>query len=922
MWIYGVLNSYVPSQAVRLTYGYAEYAIHPCYNRKTWQDIDDLVFEVNHDAFMYPSTQPSSSIEPTDILIPASSSSSPTERNSSCDIKKIKIQSTTNLAINMFDFRAFSNTSNVALRGIANQSTTFNDDDARFGASNAVDNDTATFSSTIDGPGQWWQVILETSADIHSIQILNRYCGQDPSDRLGCLCRLANAEIILYNDDMSSITTRILGNTCGMILIAEIFACPNTLAPVEPTAHQTVSPSPSLSMGPSILSNLSMSPVSQNPSFQPVDSVTKQSTHSPAHIVESTFCNVKTVRIQSTTTLPINMFEFEALSDGIDFAELGTASQSTTFNNDELKFGAANALDGNQASFSSTLEGNREWWQVIFDSAIPIQRIQIFNRYCGQDTSDPLGCLCRLSYSEILLYNETGGLIATKILGNTCELQLLVVDYLPLCSISSTPTEPNVQQTNSPSGLSSINPSYTLPATVSPISKGNTSLTAHPSSSPLDTIMSGSSCGVKRIKIQSTTIQPIHVFEIKIISQGVNVAVEGNAIQSTTFKDDAEKFGANNSVDGDEATFSSTAEQSGQWWQVQLQKSVDIDLIEIMNRYCGPDPTDPLGCLCRLSDVELVLYDEDGDVLVTRAFGNTCGVLSIEENFSCSRTRVPSLSPSLFTVSPISMADTGRPSPNLFAATSQPTSSPITKLLIAAYDSTLKAPKCAQVSAGCSSGSLLIGSGSFSSPYLESNAPNTVDGCEGDNATRTNFSGSVYQQDECIDVIVLTSVDDNFLQVGHEVNVNVSVWSAQSVSDRTDPHKSSIAHIYYALDIQNITWKHIHSEIVEPSQGEHTFAVNFALESDFSISPDSSSLTILQAVRVSYSYAQYYSSDPCPENQGYTDVDDLIFAVSLLPTTTTPTKSPASSAYCHVQGAWDTFFLLCFFQLLVLCTIL
>ena len=287
-------------QAVRLTYGYAEYAIHPCYNRKPWHDIDDLVFEVDHET--YPSTHPSASIEPTD-------SSGPTELMSACNIKKIKIQSTTDLAINMFELGAFYNGSNVALGNAANQSSTFNEDNTKFGANNAVDNDTTTFSSTNDAPGQWWQIILENSTDIHSIQILNRYCGQDTSDPLGCLCRFTNAEIKLYAENMSIMTTRLLGNTCGMLLIVELFACPNTLSPIEPTTQQTINPSP-----PSML------PASQYPSFQPVETFTERPTYpiskgnitlSPVDSTKSSSCGVKRIKIQSMTTQPINIFEFK-----------------------------------------------------------------------------------------------------------------------------------------------------------------------------------------------------------------------------------------------------------------------------------------------------------------------------------------------------------------------------------------------------------------------------------------------------------------------------------------------------------------------------------------------------------------------------------------------------------------------------------
>ncbi len=42
------------TQAIRLNFGYAEYAIDPCARSSSFYDVDDLVFDVNHDMFPKP----------------------------------------------------------------------------------------------------------------------------------------------------------------------------------------------------------------------------------------------------------------------------------------------------------------------------------------------------------------------------------------------------------------------------------------------------------------------------------------------------------------------------------------------------------------------------------------------------------------------------------------------------------------------------------------------------------------------------------------------------------------------------------------------------------------------------------------------------------------------------------------------------
>jgi hypothetical protein len=153
------------------------------------------------------------------------------------------------------------------------------------------------------------------------------------------------------------------------------------------------------------------------------------------------------------------------------------------------------------------------------------------------------------------------------------------------------------------------------------------------------TISTDSNCypRARIVKLESTTDKPIHIFEVEVNSSGNNIAVGGVAIQSSTFK----SFGASLAIDDDINTFSHTNDNSA-WWQVDLGTEQEIDSVQILNRWCG-DPSDPNGCLCRLSDAKLILLDSQGSTIVTQSVGNTCGklspVFSFSSSFACPSVR-------------------------------------------------------------------------------------------------------------------------------------------------------------------------------------------------------------------------------------------------------------------------------------------
>lgn len=450
---------------------------------------------------------------------------------------------------------------------------------------------------------------------------------------------------------------------------------------------------------------------------------------------------------------------------------------------------------------------------------------------------------------------------------------------------------PSSQPSASPSDGPSIAP-FIPPATQYPsyqpssspvVSNGPSIRPTHMHQTP-STPTVATTTTIKKIKLESTSSFAIHAFEVRCVFNGTNVALAGQALQSSTFNDNEAKFGAHRAVDGDESTFFSTAAGGGQWWELTLQTAVQTVNVQILNRYCQK-PSDPTQCLCRLSNAKLKLYDESDNIIEVRQLGNTCGVLSISEDFTPRlSTNEPSLSPSSHTQTPVEVDPTPGPSSNK-----------TDDAVVALYDTDLKAPICLVMGKQCSSENLLAGSGLFEGVHRELNAPNIVDDCAGDNLTLL-ASSVYYQQDESVEKIVIRSIDEHVIQIGREIEIDISVWPTRSTSQRPDPGKWSIAHVYYTSNVEtdNITWNYVWSEVVEPSLEMHTFTTRLALESKGSLD-ESTPPFRLMAVRVSYSYGAY-KPDPCPVNKGFTDIDDLIFVASFAPPTSAPTVSPVSGS--------------------------
>jgi hypothetical protein len=137
---------------------------------------------------------------------------------------------------------------------------------------------------------------------------------------------------------------------------------------------------------------------------------------------------------------------------------------------------------------------------------------------------------------------------------------------------------------------------------------------------------------VRSIRIESTTGEPIQIFELQAYTtSGLEVATGKVATQSSTFKDDNVKFGASNAVDGNNSTFSHTNDASSTW-EVDLAGDYGISFTSIQNRWCG-GTSDNSNCLCRLTNAKLSLLDVQGEVVSSVKVGNTCGTLTVKNDF-------------------------------------------------------------------------------------------------------------------------------------------------------------------------------------------------------------------------------------------------------------------------------------------------
>ncbi len=167
----------------------------------------------------------------------------------------------------------------------------------------------------------------------------------------------------------------------------------------------------------------------------------------------------------------------------------------------------------------------------------------------------------------------------------------------------------------------------------------------------------------------------------------------------------------------------------------------------------------------------------------------------------------------------------------------------------AAYDATLKAPKCATVGISCDSGtSLLLGRGTRGP---EPNQPNTL------GATCADGSSGTFHVDESNDRLKVSTVDGTNLAAGKQVRIDATVWAYSTFSsDKLD--------LYYAANASSPSWTLI-GTLTPTAAGAQTLSATYTLPAG-----------ALQAVRAQF---RYQGAVGTCSTGSYNDRDDLIFAV-------------------------------------------
>jgi len=203
-----------------------------------------------------------------------------------------------------------------------------------------------------------------------------------------------------------------------------------------------------------------------------------------------------------------------------------------------------------------------------------------------------------------------------------------------------------------------------------------------------------------------------------------------------------------------------------------------------------------------------------------------------------------------------------------------------TGLQTATYNSTLKAPACSGVGAGCDSGpSLLLGRDTMSGG-AEPNQPNTI------NSSCADGTSGTFHSDESNDRLVVQTTDGSTLAPGKTVKVSATVWAWSGfTSDHLD--------LYYAANASSPSWVLIGT--INPTvAGAQTLSANYTLPSGGAS----------QAVRANFRYQG--SAAACGTNSGYDDHDDLVFAVGAGTPGFTVAASPSAVSVTQGSNASST----------------
>jgi hypothetical protein len=187
---------------------------------------------------------------------------------------------------------------------------------------------------------------------------------------------------------------------------------------------------------------------------------------------------------------------------------------------------------------------------------------------------------------------------------------------------------------------------------------------------------------------------------------------------------------------------------------------------------------------------------------------------------------------------------------------------------LAAFDTTLQAPKCGAVVAVCDTGTLVQGRGSLGP---ETNAPNTInDSCADGNL-------GTYQSEESLEALKVFTADGTNFLFGKQVTIEAKVFTYNPDFNALD--------LYSAVNASSPAWVHI-ATLSPTASGVQTLRTTYTLPSG-----------TLQAVRGVFRATA--TASPC-SNGAYDDRDDLVFAVS---SGSSDTTKPTTSLSAPAAGA-------------------
>jgi hypothetical protein len=171
---------------------------------------------------------------------------------------------------------------------------------------------------------------------------------------------------------------------------------------------------------------------------------------------------------------------------------------------------------------------------------------------------------------------------------------------------------------------------------------------------------------------------------------------------------------------------------------------------------------------------------------------------------------------------------------------------------LAAFDATLRAPRCSAVNNCCDTGASAVLGRDTIVGGPEPNQPNTI------NNSCADGTGGSFHADESNDRVKVFTLDGTPFAPGKTVRVEATVWawSGSPTSDKVD--------LYYAANAAAPVWTFI-ATLTPSVAGSQVLAANYVLPAG-----------TLQAVRANFRYVG--AASPCTTGT-FDDRDDLIFAV-------------------------------------------